>query len=183
MTGIYTPDATDTTRPADNDDASIAAAEMRAIKVRMGTLNTAEAQAAQAAAEAAAIAAASAAASAAAAVALLGANTLIQYCGLAVGTADAIIIAPPTLPTAYKAGQEFTFIAAFTNTSLNPTLQVGLLAPLTSIAPAGTIVAGSSYKVLVAENLTSCTISKFDPVAAVVQSAGDTFVKQFFPSF
>lgn len=162
MPGAYVPSAVDATKPADNDWALYGAAELRAIKAYIQTLNDAAAAASASAAAASAAAASASATSAAAAAALLAANTLLQYCGLASGTADALAVSPPTAITLYKEGQEYTFKASATNTGAS-TIAVSGLVPLAievnGVATiAGDIVAGNYYKVLVDSTLAACQL-------------------------
>lgn len=78
--------------------------------------------------------------------------TSTTWTGTAGGTANALTIAPSPAPTAYVAGDLYTFLIGTTNTADNPTLKVGALAVKnikTNLgvgkigAPKGSLVAGT----------------------------------------
>lgn len=77
----------------------------------------------------------------------------IMYGGVATGTANAISITTAAATTSLKAGQQFSFVAAFTTTAAAPTLAVNgfAAAPITFIGtgsiPAAALVAGAMYVV------------------------------------
>jgi hypothetical protein len=158
MPGVYTPSATDSTRPADNDDAFYAAAELRTLKAYVATLNTSAAAASAAAAAASASSATAASTQAINSALLLGANTTIQYCGLATGTANTIRVFPPLTVLTQIEGQEFTFVAAYTSTIQTPTLQVSSLTPITLDTHDERIIAGEEYKVIIQSGATTAKI-------------------------
>ena len=170
MPGPYTPDAEEITRPADNDDAFYMAAELRTLKVYIATLNSDQnaLNSAIAAAESA-VDALAAATQAIAAAALLGANTLIQYCGLATGTANAIIISPPVAITALVPGQEFMFKVTATNTgptSVNISSLGAIPVQINGVAlGGGELVIGKYVRVLVDSTATAAQLLYGDLLA------------------